>query len=62
MQNISWLESLAAMTTYDTGIDDLLKSQPYSIQQAYQSNDHSMFRNLMGGSDRLASKNTIFQL
>ncbi len=62
MLNTSWLESLSTMTDYDTRIDALLKSQSDSIQKAYQANDQSALKALIGGEDRLACKTTIFQL
>ena len=61
MQNTSWLETLATMTDYEVGFNDLLKSQSDCIQKAYQGNDQETLKILIGGSDRLACKTTIFQ-
>ena len=62
MLNISWLESIALMTNHDREIDEVLKTQSDGIQKAYQSNDQAALKILLDGSERLACKNTIFQL
>jgi hypothetical protein len=62
MINISWLESIALMTDHDHQINDILLKQSDEIQKAYQSNDQSELKVLLGGSERLACKKTIFQL
>ena len=62
MTNISWLESIAMMTDHDREINEILKTQPIAIQMAYRSNDNLALNMLLGGSDRLAYKKTVFQL
>ena len=62
MTNISWLESIASMTDHDLEINEILENQPAAIQMAYRSNDHVALKVLLGGSERLACKKTIFQI
>lgn len=62
MNNIAWLESIASMTDYDLKIDEVLNKQSADIQMAYRSNNQAALKALLGGTDRLACKNTIFQL
>ena len=62
MINISWLESIAKTTDRDVDINNILKAQPKAIQVAYRSNDSSALNILIGGTNKLADKNTVFQL
>lgn len=60
MSHIAWLESLAAKADYDIEINDILKTQPSDIQDAYYSNNQAGLKALLGAESRLADKNTIF--
>lgn len=62
MTKISWLESLAQMTDYDPNVQKILHEQSEDIQRAYQSNNQYALKALMGCTDKLACKNTVFQL
>jgi hypothetical protein len=60
MNNIAWLESIATKTDYDIEINEILKNQSLDVQNAYCSNNQAILKTLLGGEEKLASKNTIF--
>jgi len=61
MNNLVWLEFIATRTDFDIEIDKILKQQSSAIQMAYQFNDSTTLKNILGKTDKLACRNTIFQ-
>lgn len=58
--NLDLLRAMAAMTKIEQ--KNFLEMQPHNIQLIFRNNDSDFLRKQIGGDDRRAAKNSVFQL